>query len=104
MMPGTAALGPFQRHARCSALHTLRLVRRGYSSKFTTFETQASYGLGLNIGADLASRPFSGMSHEAILEGLADGLKGAPSQVPFETLQQAFVQAQEMMKKVCHGG
>ncbi|MDC0598417.1 FKBP-type peptidyl-prolyl cis-trans isomerase [Gammaproteobacteria bacterium] len=51
------------------------------SDKFTSIDERASYGVGRQMGEQLASQPFDGMQVDSVLEGIADSLAGRPSQV-----------------------
>jgi FKBP-type peptidyl-prolyl cis-trans isomerase FklB len=42
------------------------------SDKFSSIETQASYGIGLQMGEQLRANPFEGLDIAAVQEGLAD--------------------------------
>ena len=42
----------------------------------TTIEGQASYGIGFQMGQQLASNPFDGLSIEAVINGLQDSFGG----------------------------
>lgn len=60
------------------------------SDKFSTIDERASYGIGLQMGQQLAGQPFEGMQNEAVLAGIADALNGRPSQVSHEDLNEAI--------------
>ena len=66
-------------------------------SEYKTIEERVSYGIGRQMGDQLASNPIEGMSIDAILAGLADSLNGAESAVAHADLQEAF---QEMHKRL----
>ncbi len=51
------------------------------SEEFTSIDEQASYGIGRQVGEQLARQPFDGMSTRAVIAGIADVLDGNPSQV-----------------------
>ena len=59
-------------------------------SEYTTQELQASYGIGLQMGEQLASNPFDGLDISAVSAGIADSFAGAESKVSQEELQAAF--------------
>lgn len=67
-------------------------------SKFSTTELQASYGIGLQMGDQLAGNPFEGLDIEAVQAGLADAFNKQPNQVSNEELQAAFNQIHERMQ------
>ena len=68
------------------------------SSKFNSVELQVSYGIGRQMGEQLMSNPFDGLSADAVVEGLGDLLAGKHSQVNEENLQQAFQVISERMR------
>ena len=67
-------------------------------SKFTTTEQQASYGIGLQMGEQLAGNPFDGLDIEAVQAGLADAFNRQPSQGSNADLQAPFNQIHERMQ------
>ena len=64
----------------------------------TTIEGQASYGIGLQMGQQLASNPFDGLSIEAVINGLQDSFGGQESAVDNETLGAAFSEIHKRME------
>jgi FKBP-type peptidyl-prolyl cis-trans isomerase FklB len=64
------------------------------SDKFTTQEQQASYGIGRQMGDQLANAPFKGFDTEAALAGFTDAIQGAASQVEAELINEAFREIQ----------
>ncbi len=44
------------------------------TDKYTSVEQRVSYGVGRQMGDQLASNPFDGMEIDAVLNGLADAL------------------------------
>jgi FKBP-type peptidyl-prolyl cis-trans isomerase FklB len=68
------------------------------SEKFTSIETQASYGIGLQMGEQLRANPFEGLDIEAVQEGLADAFNNQPAQVDNDTLRAAFNEIHEIMQ------
>ena len=59
-------------------------------SKYTTVELQASYGIGRQIGDQVASNPFEGLDADAVAQGVLDALNGAEMAVEVEDLRNAF--------------
>ncbi|WP_163930307.1 FKBP-type peptidyl-prolyl cis-trans isomerase [Paraferrimonas sp. SM1919] len=59
-------------------------------SEFNTVELQASYGVGRQLGEQLAANPFEGLDVTAVQQGLADALGRKPSAITQEELQNAF--------------
>lgn len=68
------------------------------SDKFTSVETQASYGIGLQMGEQLRSNPFDGLDVAAVQEGLADAFNNQPAQVDNDKLRVAFNEIHERMQ------
>ena len=68
------------------------------SNKFTTVEQQASYGVGRNMGEQLASNPFEGIDIEAVVQGVSDALLGKPSEVEASAIQAAFQEMNSRMQ------
>ena len=60
------------------------------SDKYTTIELRASYGVGRQMGEQLASNPFEGVDAEAVAQGVIDALNGKDSQVARPELEEAF--------------
>lgn len=57
---------------------------------FDTMETQASYGIGLQIGQQLQESGLQGLVPDALLAGLCDALDSKTPQVAVETIHQAL--------------
>ena len=68
------------------------------SDKFSSVETQASYGIGLQMGEQLRSNPFEGLDIAAVQEGLADAFNNQPAQVDNDQLRVAFNEIHERMQ------
>ncbi|MCW8092633.1 FKBP-type peptidyl-prolyl cis-trans isomerase [Alteromonas sp. ASW11-130] len=60
------------------------------SDKFSSIESQASYGIGWQMGEQLKSNPFDGLTLDAVVEGLRDAFNGEGQQVDNEQLRDAF--------------
>lgn len=60
------------------------------SEKYTTTELRVSYGVGRQMGEQLASNPFDGVDAEAVAQGVIDALTGKESQVARAQLEEAF--------------
>jgi len=60
------------------------------SDKFTTVEQQVSYGIGRQMGDQLAGSPFDELVLEAVLEGVRDSYTDQPPQVDTEVMKAAF--------------
>ncbi len=68
------------------------------SDKYSTVESQASYGIGYQMGEQLASNPFDGLDVETVLTGLTDGFNRTQSQVDNNDLRAAFTEIHERMQ------
>lgn len=68
------------------------------SDKYTTIEQQASYGIGYQMGEQLASNPFEGLDIEIVMEGLKDGFAKAMPSVSNDELRVAFNTIHERMQ------
>jgi FKBP-type peptidyl-prolyl cis-trans isomerase FklB len=62
------------------------------SDVFSTLEQKASYGVGRQMGEQLAANPFEGIEISAVQAGLADAFEGKESVVSMEDLQEAFTE------------
>lgn len=70
------------------------------SEKFNTPQSQASYGIGRQMGEQLAANPFEGVDNQAVAAGLIDALEGRESAVSQQALEAAFgIISQEMQAK-----
>lgn len=69
------------------------------SDKFTTIEAQASYGIGRQLGEQLAANSFEGIDISAVQQGLSDAFDGIDCQVPMEELQVAFTEISQRIQK-----
>ena len=68
------------------------------SEKFTTVEQQASYGVGRQLGEQLAANSFEGIDIPAVQAGLADAFEGKESAVSMEALHEAFTEISTRLK------
>lgn len=57
---------------------------------FDSIESQASYGIGLQVGQQLTESGLQGLEPTALLAGLTDALEGNAPSVPVETLHNAL--------------
>ena len=69
------------------------------SDKYTTVEQQASYGIGLQMGQQLAAQPFEGLEISAVQAGLAAAFAGQASEVSHQDLEAAFNEINNRMQK-----
>ncbi len=65
---------------------------------FNTVETQASYGIGFQMGQQLQSNPFDGLAIDAVVAGLKDAFSGQAPQVDNDTLRDAFGEIHKRMQ------
>jgi FKBP-type peptidyl-prolyl cis-trans isomerase FklB len=68
------------------------------SDKYTTVEQRVSYGIGRQMGDQLASNPFDGVDAQAVAAGVVDALNGQASAVAREDLEQAFQEISQRMQ------
>lgn len=69
------------------------------SDKFTSVEQQASYGVGRQLGEQLAANSFEGLDIPAVQAGLADAFDGKESVVAMEDMQVAFSEISRRLQK-----
>ncbi|WP_337843625.1 FKBP-type peptidyl-prolyl cis-trans isomerase [Rheinheimera sp.] len=67
-------------------------------TKFTTLEQHASYGIGLQMGQQLADNPFDGLDILAVAAGLAAAFQGDEPEVTEQQIRQAFAVITERME------
>ncbi len=67
-------------------------------SEYTTLEQRASYGVGLQMGEQLAANPFDGLDFNAVAAGLLDALNGEQSKVSNAELNEAFTHINQLMQ------
>jgi FKBP-type peptidyl-prolyl cis-trans isomerase FklB len=65
---------------------------------FNTVETQASYGIGYQMGQQLQSNPFDGLAIDAVVAGLKDAFAASAPQVDNDTLRDAFGEIHNRMQ------
>ncbi|NVK54981.1 MAG: FKBP-type peptidyl-prolyl cis-trans isomerase [Alteromonadaceae bacterium] len=68
------------------------------SAQFKTVETQASYGIGFQMGQQLQSNPFDGLDLDSVLTGLKDAFTGEAPQVDNDALRTAFGEIHQRMQ------
>lgn len=59
-------------------------------SNLTTLEQHASYGIGLQMGQQLADNPFDGLDIAAVAAGLAAAFYGEEPEVSEDQIREAF--------------
>ena len=67
-------------------------------SEYTSIEQRASYGVGRNMGEQLAANPFDGIDISAVQQGLSDAFNKIDSQVNMDDLNAAFKDINERMQ------
>ena len=67
-------------------------------SNFTTTPDIVSYGIGRQMGDQLAADPFDGVNADAVAAGVLDALNGKESPVSQEAFAQAFQEMNELMQ------
>ncbi len=68
------------------------------SEQYNSVEERVSYGIGRQMGDQLASNPFDGLHIDSVLSGLADALNGQASPVPNELMEAAFQEISTKMQ------
>jgi len=69
------------------------------SEEFSSIDEQASYGIGRQVGEQLAQQPFEGMSAKAVVAGISDVLEGNPSQVSEADIKTAIDDVNQRLQK-----
>jgi FKBP-type peptidyl-prolyl cis-trans isomerase FklB len=67
-------------------------------AQLETLEQKASYGIGRQMGDQLAQQPFEGMDLNAISAGIADAFNGEALRVEADQIQEAFNVLNERMR------
>jgi FKBP-type peptidyl-prolyl cis-trans isomerase FklB len=68
------------------------------SDKYPSFEDKASYGVGLNMGSQLLSQSFDGLSIDAVAQGVKDAFNQVESAVAPSDIEAAFKHITEIMQ------
>lgn len=66
---------------------------------YSTAAQKASYGIGRQMGSQLASQGLLGIETEAVAAGVIDALNGAESAVSEQDLHAAFQELEQQMKE-----
>ena len=75
------------------------------SDIYTTSAQRARYGVGRQMGEQLASNPFNGLDANAVAAGLIDVLSGKESVVSAEAINEAFTEiSAELQAKAAEEG
>ena len=76
------------------------------SEKYATIQQRVSYGIGRQMGDQLADNPFDGIDANAVAEGVVDALNGTASPIEPALLEAAFneihqqIQAKVLPRKI----
>ncbi|HEX7763438.1 MAG TPA: FKBP-type peptidyl-prolyl cis-trans isomerase [Cellvibrio sp.] len=68
------------------------------SKQYSSVEDLVSYGIGRQMGEQLASNPFDGVSPEAVAQGVIDALNGVAMPYSNEEMQAAFEEINTRMQ------
>ena len=68
------------------------------TDKYTTVEARVSYGIGRQMGDQLAGNPFDGVDAAAVAAGVSDALNGVASPVEDQAMQEAFAVIRDRMQ------
>lgn len=68
------------------------------SKQFSSVEELVSYGIGRQMGDQLASNPFDGVAPAAVAQGVIDALNGAEMPYSNEEMQAAFEEINNRMQ------
>lgn len=69
------------------------------SQDFSSIEGRVSYGIGRQMGQQLASNPFDGMSPNAVAQGILDALSNTANPFTDEQMQEAFAEINRRMQE-----
>lgn len=70
------------------------------SDKYTTLEQHASYGIGLQMGQQLADNPFEGLDINAVAAGVLSAYHEQEPEVTVEQIDAAFAVIRQRMAQV----
>ncbi|MCH8536840.1 MAG: FKBP-type peptidyl-prolyl cis-trans isomerase [Alkalimonas sp.] len=68
-------------------------------SEYTSLEQHASYGIGLQMGQQLADNPFDGLDISAVAAGLTAAYQGEEPAVSEELIRAAFTEISQRMQQ-----
>ncbi|SEA56660.1 FKBP-type peptidyl-prolyl cis-trans isomerase [Alkalimonas amylolytica] len=68
------------------------------SEQYTSLEQHASYGIGLQMGQQLADNPFDGLDIHAVAAGLQAAYQGEAPAVSEELIRAAFTEISQRMQ------
>ncbi len=68
------------------------------SENYTTVEQRVSYGIGRQMGDQLASNPFEGVDASAVAAGVVDALTGVANTIADSDMEAAFAEIRDRMQ------
>ena len=68
------------------------------SEEYTTIEQRVSYGIGRQMGDQLASNPFDGVEASAVAAGVVDALNGVANAIADSDMEAAFAEIRDRMQ------
>lgn len=69
------------------------------SDKYTTVEQQVSYGIGRQMGDQLAGSPFDELDLQSVIDGISDSYTNKSPQISTEVMKAAFAAVNERVQK-----
>jgi len=70
------------------------------SEEYTTVEQRVSYGIGRQMGDQLASNPFEGVDANAVAAGVVDALNGVANAIADSDMEAAFAEIRDRMQAI----
>ena len=67
--------------------------------KIETMEQCASYGIGRQMGDQIAQNSFEGIDFAILAAGIEDSYKGKELRIPVESIQEAFSKLNDLLKE-----
>ena len=69
------------------------------SEKYTTLDQRVSYGIGRQMGKQLAGNPLDEVDIDAVVAGLIGGFKDEPSEIEPEVLKASFEEINQILQE-----
>jgi len=69
------------------------------SDKYPTLEDKVSYGIGRQMGEQLAGNPLDRVDIDAVVAGLRSGFNNEEGEIPTEELKAAFEEMNELLQQ-----
>ncbi len=69
------------------------------SNQYETYESKASYGVGMNMGTQLLGQTFDGLEIDIVAQGLKDSFLKADSAVSPQDIQVAFEHVTKVLQQ-----